>query len=275
MRALNTIATLDTLSLLDPMQVLSVVDYGNFATDNMSTEYSIRHVAAMVAETAQTGAVPMMVGGDTSVLYPAVKGLAEVRGNGAFGLLHLSAHPDVEPNSAHTISDDQAVFRLLQEGMVKGSETILVGLRGPAVNPATLQFLRDQEVRYHTMAEIQTRGFEKVLQRVLAEADRGPEAFFVSVDVSIIEPSEMVAAGRIAAGGLRVQQVAQVIRHVCAAKQVVGFEITDMAPVLDFSRLSIVNANTLLNACLVGMAVRKAGLEPDYVHPLAADHGQR
>jgi len=275
MRALNTMATPDTLSLVDPMQVLSVVDYGNFATDSLSTELSIDHVSAMVAETVETGAVPMMVGGDTSLLYPGVKGVAQVRGSGTFGLLHLSAHPDVERFGSHTISDDQALFRLLQEKIVKGSDTIQVGMRGPAVNEATLQWLRDQKVRYHTMAEIQMRGFEKVLKRVYSEAEKGPDSIFVSVDVSVIEPSEMVAAGRVAANGLRIQQVAQLIRHVCAAKQIVGFEITDMAPVLDFSRLSIVNANTLVNACLVGMAVRKAGLKPDYVHPLAADHGQR
>jgi agmatinase len=56
---------------------------------------------------------------------------------------------------------------------------------------------------------------------------------------------------------------------------VVGFEITDLAPMLDHSRLSVSNANALLNACLNGMAVRKAGLKPDYVHPLVLDHGQR
>ncbi len=275
MRALNTMATPDIFSLVDPMKVLSVVDYGNFATDSLSTELSIDHVSAMVAETVETGAVPMMVGGDTSMLYPGVKGIAQVKGSGTFGLLHFSAHPDVERFVVQTISDDQALFRLLQENIVKGSDTIQVGMRGPAVNETTLQWLRDQKVRYHTMAEIQLQGFEKVLQRVRSEVERGPDAFFVSVDVSVIEPTEMVAAGRVAPNGLRVQQVAQAIRHVCAAKQIVGFEITDMAPVLDFSRLSIVNANTLVNACLVGMAIRKAGLKPDYVHPLVADHGQR
>jgi agmatinase len=47
-----------------------------------------------------------------------------------------------------------------------------------------------------------------------------------------------------------------------------------MAPMMDISRLSVVNANAVLNACLVGIAVRKAGLKPDYIHPLVLDHGQ-
>jgi agmatinase len=274
MRALNTIATPDVDSLVDPMEVLAVVDYGDFAVDNMSTERTVDHVAAMVAETAATGAVPMIVGGDTSMLYPGVKGVAEVAGKGRVGLVHFSAHPDADRHAVHTISDKQALFLLLDEGIVDGGDLIQVGLRGADVDAETLQWLRDRGVRYHTMAEIGRKGYESVLARVIEEAADGPEKLFVSIDVSVIEPAEMVAAGRIASNGLRVQQVTTSIRHLCAAKDIVGFEITDMAPMLDFSRLSAVNANAVLNACLVGMAVRKAGLAPDYIHPLALDHGQ-
>jgi agmatinase len=275
MRATNTIAMPDVQSLVKPREVLSVVDYGDFSVDWLTTELTVGHVTDMVAETAATGAIPMLVGGDTSMLYPGVKGIARARGNGTFGLLHLNAHPDAERFGDHTISDRQSIFLLLDEGIVNGSDTVQVGLRGPAVNVETLQWLRSKNVRYHTMAEIQQRGFDKVLKRVLREVEKGPDAFFVSIDVSVIDPAEMVAAGRIAPNGLRIEEVTQAIRHVCAAKDIVGFEITDLAPMMDVSRLSVLNANALLNACLVGIAVRKSGLDPDYVHPLALDHGQR
>ena len=274
MRALDTIATPDIQSLVKPLEVLSVVDYGDFTIDYMSTERNVDHVADMVAETARTGAIPMLVGGDTSMLYPGVKGVAEAHGAGTFGLLHFSAHPDAERFGDHTISDRQALFLLLDQGIVEGSETIQVGLREPVVDAETLQWLRSKEVRYHTMAEIQQRGFEKVLKRVLREVDAGPDTFFVSIDVSAIDPAEMIAAGRVTSNGLRIEEVTRAIRHVCAAKDIVGFEITDMAPMLDLSRLSVIHANAVLNACLVGIAVRKSGLDPDYVHPLALDHGQ-
>jgi agmatinase len=275
MRALNTIATPDAQSLVKPFEILSVVDYGNLYIDKMSVERTIGHVVEMVAETAGTGAIPMMVGGDTSMLYPGVKGVAEKHGDGSFGLLHFSAHPDAERHGDHTISDRQAVFRLLDEGVVAGDDTIQVGLRGPDVNADTLQWLRDQGVRYHTMAEIHQRGLDNVLKRVRREVDRGPDAFFVAVDVSALAPAEMIAAGRVEANGLSIEDVTRTIRDVCAAKDIVGFEITDLAPMMDLSDLSVIHANAVLNACLVGVAVRKAGLDPDYVHPLALGHGQR
>lgn len=275
MRSMDTIATPDIQSLVKPLEVLFVVDYGDFAIDNMSVERTIDHVTDMVAETAGTGTIPMIVGGDTSMLYPGVKGVARAHGAESFGLLHFSAHPDAERFGDHMISDRQALFRLIDQNIVEGSETIQVGLRGPAVDIDTLQWLRDNEVRYHTMAEIQKRGFENVLKRMLREVGKGPDAFFVSIDVSAIDPAEMVAAGRASTNGLSIEQVTRSIRQVCGAKDIVGFEITDLAPMLDVSPLSVMHANAVLNACLVGIAVRKAGLDPDYVHPLALDHGQR
>ena len=67
--------------------------------------------ADLVAETATTGAIPKLVGGDTSMLYPGVHGVARQHGDGSFGLLHFSAHPDAERYGDHTISDRQAIFR--------------------------------------------------------------------------------------------------------------------------------------------------------------------
>ena len=275
MRGLNTIALPDVQSLVKPFETLSVVDYGDFSMDRFSVQRSVGHVAAMVAQTADTGAIPMLVGGDTSMLYPGVSGVARVHGNGNFGLLHFSAHADAERHDDHTISDRQAVFLLLNEGIVDGGETIQAGLRGPSVDAATLQWLRDNNVRYHTMAEFRQRGSETVMQRILREVEQGPDAYFVSIDVSVIDPVEMIAAGRATHNGLALEAVNRTLRHVCAAKEIVGFEITDMAPMLDWSRLSVMHANAALNACLVGIALRKAGLDPDYVHPLALDHGQQ
>lgn len=124
LRAMNTVATRDVQSLSDPIEVLSVVDYGDFYIDNMSGERSVAHITAVVAETSMTNAIPMMMGGDTSILYSAVKGAK------SFGLVHFSAYPDAERQSAHTVSDTQTVSKLINEGIVDGNDVIQIGLGG-------------------------------------------------------------------------------------------------------------------------------------------------
>ena len=173
------------------------------------------------------------------------------------------------------MSDDRVIFSLVQEGIVRGSDTILLGLRGPAVTPDTLAWLQARDVRYHTMTAIERRGLERVLGAVMREVERGPERFYLSVDVSVLDPAQLVAAGRATPHGLETRAVTRAIRRVCATKDIAGFEVTDLAPMLDSSPQSTLAANALLNACLVGMAVRAEGLDPDHVHPLVASHGQR
>jgi agmatinase len=274
LRALETLALPDDRSLVDPLAVLSVVDYGDFRVDRLSQERTAIAVTRRVAETAATGAVPMLVGGDTSLLYPGVKGVAEAQED-PFGLLHFSAHPEANRHDAHTISDDQAIHALLEEGIVAGEDTVLYGIRGAAADRDTLAWLKARKVRYHTLVSIRERGFERSLKSVLREVDRGPDRFYVSVDVSVLRPADMPAAGRITPDGLAANEVTRAIRAVCADKEIVGFEVTDLAPVLDPTRVSALHAGALVNACLNGIAVRRSGMDSDDIHPLVADHGQR
>lgn len=273
LRMLNTIATIDKQSLLDPMQVLNVVDYGDISIDSWSSELSIAHIQQMIAETASTGALPFVVGGDTSILYPVVSGIVRNNGKESIGLVHFSAHPDVDIDAVQTISDQQVVSKLIFDGVLFGKDVIHVGMRGNDVNTQSLNLMREMGIRYHTMAQINEDNFESVFKKINREVKKGPKRWFISVDVSVLSPSDMIAAGRTLAGGMSVDQLVKAVRYLCAANDILGFEITDLAPMLDLSRRSIINANAVLNACLVGVAVRQAELDPDYVHPLVVKNG--
>ena len=65
----------------------------------------------------------------------------------------------------------------------------------------------------------------KKLKKVLSEVKRGPDQWFVSIDVSVVDPAQMVASGRLVPNGLRFDVVHDTVRDVCASKEIVGFEI--------------------------------------------------
>lgn len=275
LRAMHGIADRDIYSMVDPGAVLNIVDYGDIAVDRMSVHRGIEHAYEMVLAIAETGAVPVMVGGDHSQMYANVKAVSEANSGQALTVVHFGAHYNAEPTRAHLLSDRDAVYRLLNEGVIDGSNLIQVGLRGAQANASAFQWLREQGVRYHTMASVEANGWDAVMQRVVDEAKSGSGLLYISFDVSVLDPVELTAAGRAAPNGLTIRELSPLLRRLCAETEMAGMEIMDFAPMLDLSYVSAMNANYMLNACLSGMAMRKLGLtEEHYLDPTSSDHGQ-
>ena len=47
-----------------------------------------------VLEVAETGAIPIVLGGDHSITWPSATAVAEVRRPGSIGIVHFDAHAD-------------------------------------------------------------------------------------------------------------------------------------------------------------------------------------
>jgi len=274
-RAMHVLGELDIYSMVDPLAVLNVVDYGDISVDRMSVHRGVEHSYQRIMEIAETGAVPFVVGGDHSLMYPSVKAVRDIDADKPLTVVHFGANYNAEPTRAHLLSDRDAVYRLISEGVVDGNNVIQVGLRGSQATPQAFQWLREQGVKYHTMAEVELRGWDEVAERVIDEAKSATDRVYISLDVSVVDPAQLRGAGRAAPGGLTIRELAPLLRRLCAETQIAGFEIMDLAPMLDLSYVSAMNANYLMNACLTGVAMRKLGLDDDnYMDPMTVDHGQ-
>jgi agmatinase len=256
---------------LDPTTVLSVVDYGNLRTDNMSVELTVDHVRAMIGEMVSAGTIPFVVGGDHSIMFPSVAAMSDKYGADKISVVHLDAHFNGERDSDHSISDKQAVSRLLQDGLVKGKNVVQVGIRGGELTKADVEWMQQQGVHMHSMAEVEGKGWQKVLEATLAEARNGPENVFISFDISVLDPAYGQGAGRPASDGLTMREAVPLVRRICAETHVVGFEMLDVAPYLDISYATALNANSIMHACLTGVAMRKQGItETAYLDPMTS-----
>ena len=75
-------------TMVDPMQDLVVADFGNAPIDIMSTERSVHAIRAFVRSAAEVEiepgkhVIPVIVGGDHSLMYPDVAALTDVYGKG-------------------------------------------------------------------------------------------------------------------------------------------------------------------------------------------------
>lgn len=274
-RAMHATIDLDVYAMVDPGAVLNIVDYGDIAVDRMSLKRGLDHVYEMVLGIAETGAVPFLIGGDHSLMYPNVKAVRHASAASALTVVHFGANYNAEPTRAHTISDRDAVYRLVNEGVIDGRNLIQIGLRGAQANRQSFEWLRDNGVRYHTMASVERNGWQNVMERVLRESKSTGNPVYISFDVSVLDPTELSAAGRASPGGLTVRELSPLLRRLCAETEIAGFELMDFAPMLDLSYVSAMNANYMLNACLSGIAMRKLGMtEDNYLDPTALDHGR-
>lgn len=265
----------DMATMINPSKVLSIVDYGDIAIDNMSTEISVHHVRERVAEIAKTGAVPFIIGGDHSLEYPDIAGLADVHGKGSFGVVHFDSHFDAGKGQAHYITHGQPVYRAIKEGHVKAENFIQVGLRGPWPGAWGFEWMRNNGMRYHTMAEIEKKGWKEVMEAALREAREGTEKLFISFDVDVLDPAFVPGTGTPVPGGLTMREAIPIVRALCAESQMIGFEVVELDPLLDNTYRSALNANYIMHACLTGIAMRKEGItDGGYFSELSTEHNQ-
>ena len=266
---------IDMYTMVNPSKELTIVDYGDIAIDNMSTERSVHHVRERVAEIARTGAIPFIVGGDHSLEYPNIAGLADVHGKGSFGVIHFDSHFDAGIGEPHFITHGQPVYRAIKEGHVEGRHFIQVGLRGPWPSAEGFEWMRNNGVRYHTMPEVEKFGWKTVMERALKEAREDGRPLYISFDVDVLDPAFVPGTGTPVPGGLTMREALPIVRNLCAQDDIVGFDLVELDPLLDQTYRSALNGNFILHACLTGIAMRRQGItEPGYLAELTTAHQQ-
>lgn len=259
LRGMDGLVGSDADGGVDPGLVLSLADYGDLAVDQMAPERTIDHVRAMVAEMAAAGVKPFIVGGDHTLMYPDVAAMVDVYGAGNVAVVQFDAHVDAALDGAHFVSDNQTLSRLMQNGVIKGTDVIHLGLRGHDADAATQGRLKAAGVRIRPTSEIAARGWKAVTDEVVAGLGKVRNVF-VSFDMSVLDPGEVSAAGRPVPGGISMREAIPMVRAICSRTNVVGFDLLDTAPILDLTYASRLSANYVLHACLSGIAMRKLGI---------------
>lgn len=258
---------------VDASKVLNIVDYGDVAIDNDSTERSMRHVREIVREIAETGAVPLIIGGDHSLEYPNVAALADVHGKEKVSVIHFDSHYDAWWGGPHLVSHGYPVYRLINEGHVRAADFIQVGLRSSGPDKAGFEWMRENGMRYHTMAEVEQRGWDAVLDRVVAEASEEDRKIHVSFDIDVLDPAFATATGTPVPGGINMREAITIVRRLCAESNVISFDLVEFHPALDPTYKTALNSAYIVKACLTGLAMRKEGKTAEhYLSPLSSEH---
>lgn len=218
-----------------PTRILKIVDFGDANCPPSSLEMSHDAVQMKVLQAMQAGALPIILGGDHSITLPAATAVAHHHGFGKVGMIHFDAHADTGASSYGNvpISHGSPMRRLIEGGAIPGKNFVQVGLRGYWPEEETFNWMREQGMRWHQMSEIETRGFEAVLQDAISEALDGPEVIYLSVDIDVLDPAFAPGTGTPEPGGLTSVELLQAVRRIVQQVDLVAADIVEVAPPYD------------------------------------------
>ena len=181
-----------------------------------------------VAGLLDRGLKPLLLGGDHSVTYPAVRVVAARHPN--LRILHFDAHPDLyDEYEGNRFSHACPFARIMEEGLAE--RLVQVGIR---------------TANAHQVAQAKRFGVETVAMSAFdADAVRIPRGpLYITIDLDALDPAFAPGVAHREPGGLSVRDLIRVLHRVKGP--VVGADIVELRPASDVDGVTAVAASKLL-----------------------------
>ena len=243
---------------VEPYDWLNVVDAGDAPVTPMEIERGHAVIRRKVLDVARSGAVPIILGGDHSITFPAASAVAEAVAPRRLGIVHFDAHADAANTTwGHLRSHGTPMRRLIESGAVPGRNFVQVGLRGYWPGPETLAWMREHGMRWHLMAEIEERGAEAVIADAIAEALDGPDLVYLSVDIDVIDPGMAPGTGTPEPGGMLTRELLRAIRQIVGRVELAAMDVVEVAPPFDHAEVTAAAAHRCVLEAISALAAKR------------------
>ncbi|MGH2668564.1 MAG: agmatinase, partial [bacterium] len=245
---------------VDPLKDLTVVDAGDVEMPGVEGRQPLDRLETAVRDVAEAGAIPVILGGDHTITWPDVTGVAQAIGWGRVSVIHFDAHADTgQFQFGSLIGHGLPMRRLIESGACRGDKFLQLGLRGYWPEPEVLQWMAEQRMRSFEMHEIGQRGLAECLDEAFTIATDDCDGVFVSVDIDVTDPGSAPGTGTPEPGGFTPRELLDTVRRIAVELPVVGMDLVEVSPPYDTSDVTAFLANRVVLEMLSGIAYRKQG----------------
>jgi len=260
----------------DALRDLHVVDGGDVLMYSGDAVRSCADLEVVVQRVAETGAIPLVLGGDHTITWPDVTGVARARGWGRVSVIHFDAHADTgDIEFGSLVGHGQPMRRLIESGAARGDRFLQIGLRGYWPPPNILAWMAEQGMRSYEMTEIGERGLDECLSEAIAIATDECDGVFLSVDIDVVDPGLAPGTGTPEPGGLTSRELLDAVRRICLDVPIVGMDVVEVSPPFDHADVTALLGNRVVLEALSAMARRRQDAANDTSYdprqPLLAD----
>ena len=243
---------------VDGLKDLSVVDAGDVELYSGDAARSCADLEVEIEKIAQSGAIPIVLGGDHTITWPDATGVARAHGWGKIAVIHFDAHADTgDITFGSLIGHGQPMRRLIESGAIRGDRFLQIGLRGYWPEPETLGWMAEQGMRSYEMTEIVTRGLADCLTEAFEIALSECDGIFLSVDIDVCDPGHAPGTGTPEPGGLSARELLDAVRRICYELPVVGMDIVEVSPPFDHADITALLGNRVVLEALSAIARRR------------------
>jgi len=239
---------------VDVFESLSVVDGGDLAVTPGNARRTAEQIDAGLRPVLEAGIVPLVLGGDHSIVLGELRAQAAV--HGPVGLVLIDAHADTwDQYYGERYFHGTPFRRAVEEGILDPTRSLLAGMRGPlygagdATQPLQLGFevIGCDELRRLAATP------ERYRERVLARAGDGP--LFMSFDIDSLDPAFAPGTGTPEVAGLTPAEALALLRSL-AGIRFTGFDLVEVSPPYDTAgQVTALNAAAIAFEMLSLLAV--------------------
>lgn len=224
---------------------------------------SSKELAETVKKTLESGALPVILGGDHSIAIGSVAGIADYyrARKEHIGLIWIDAHldsntPETSP-SGNIHGMPLAV--LLGHGpielthlcgfspKVRPEDCVVVGIRD--IDDGERELARRIGLKVFTMRDVDELGMSRVMDEAIEIAARNTVGFHATFDIDFVDPTYAPGVGTTVAGGGTYRESHLAMEKIHDSSRVISIEMVEINPVLDIAnRTAQLGAELILSA---------------------------
>jgi agmatinase len=214
---------------VDVFGTLSVVDGGDLHVTPGNAERTAEQIDEGLQPLLRAGIVPVVLGGDHSIVLGELRAQAAV--HGPVGLVLLDAHADTwDQYYGEKYFHGTPFRRAVEEGVLDPSRSLLAGMRGPLYGAADVEQPVEMGFEVISGDELYELTPAQYGERVRSRIGDGP--VFMSFDVDVLDPAFAPGTGTPEMAGLYPREALAFMRSL-AGINFGGFDVVEVSPSYD------------------------------------------
>ncbi len=214
---------------VDVFGTLSLVDGGDLDVTPGNALRTTEQIAAALQPVLRAGIVPLVLGGDHSIVLGELRAQATV--HGPVALILLDAHADTwDQYYGEKYFHGTPFRRAVEEGLVDPGRSLLAGMRGPLYARADLDVPREMGFEVIPGSELATLSAEEYGARARRRVGDAPA--YMSFDIDVLDPASAPGTGTPEVAGLQPREALALLRSL-AGLRFLGFDVVEVSPPYD------------------------------------------